>query len=83
MAILGPFDLARYFFPVTPVPVSPIGVLGFLANGWPVLAWEVALLWPIAAGGAVVGAGLAPRRTAAALALCLLALVVAWYVRLR
>ncbi len=83
VAILGPFDLSRYFFGLRPVPVSPIGVLGFLANGWPVLAWELALLWPVGAAGAVVGAGLSPRRTVVGLFLCALALAVAWTVRLR
>jgi inner membrane protein len=83
VAILGPFDLARYFFELRPVPVSPIGVLGFLADGWPVLAWEVALLWPVGAAGVVVGANLTPRRTVLAVALCALALAVAWFVRLR
>lgn len=45
-AILWPFDNGRYFWPVTPVAVSPIGVSNFLsARGARVLLSE--LIWII------------------------------------
>lgn len=44
VAIFGPFDATRYFFPVTPIRVSPIGVSSFFtARGAKVLASEA--LW--------------------------------------
>ncbi|MGE0711371.1 MAG: metal-dependent hydrolase [Planctomycetota bacterium] len=46
IALFAPFSAERLFFPVQPIPVSPIGAVGFLAHGLPVLLWEVALLWP-------------------------------------
>lgn len=45
-AVLWPFDQARYFFPVTPIPVSPIGIAPSLIF---VVAWEFFLIFPIAA----------------------------------
>lgn len=64
VGLFVPFDDARHFWPRQPIPVSPIGLLGFFAWGLPVLAWEVALLWPVAALGAVA-AHPGPRRTRA------------------
>ncbi|MCO5166293.1 MAG: metal-dependent hydrolase [Planctomycetes bacterium] len=72
VGLLVPFSDTRHFWPRQPIPVSPIGLVGFLAHGLPVLAWEVLLLWPAAAVGALLG-GAGPWRTrawgAAALAL--------------
>jgi len=31
IALFAPFDNARYFFPVRPIAVSPIGILGFFS----------------------------------------------------
>lgn len=75
VGLFVPFDAARHFWPVQPIPVSPIGLFGFLAHGLPVLAWEVALLWPVAALGAAV-AHPAPRRTRAVAAIVVLLVAV-------
>jgi inner membrane protein len=47
VALLAPLSWTRLFFPVTPIPVSPIGVDG--TTGY-VLAWEAVLLSPLALG---------------------------------
>lgn len=83
VGLFVPFDAARHFFPVQPIPVSPIGLLAFFAWGLPVLAWELALLWPVAVVGGAVGSS-APWRTRALVAGAgLVAAVVAWTVRLQ
>ncbi|OUR95831.1 hypothetical protein A9Q84_15130 [Halobacteriovorax marinus] len=43
-ALFWPFDHTRYFFPTTPIPVSPIGLSHSLYN---VLAWEFVLVLPL------------------------------------
>lgn len=55
VGLFVPLSDARHFWPRQPVPVSPIGLLGFFAHGLPVLAWELVLLWPAAALGALAG----------------------------
>ena len=46
VAFFAPFDTTRYFFPVRPVLVSPIGVSEFFsAYGIQVLASEAAWIW--------------------------------------
>ena len=46
VAFFSPFDTTRYFFPVRPVLVSPIGVSEFFsAYGVQVLASEAAWIW--------------------------------------
>lgn len=61
VAFFAPFDLTRYFFPVTPIAVSPIGVEAFFsARGISVLANELLWIWLPAAAFAV--ACLAARR---------------------
>jgi inner membrane protein len=46
IALLAPFDNSRYFFPVRPIEVSPIGVRSFLRDGgFGVLASEVPWVW--------------------------------------
>lgn len=46
VALLAPFDNTRYFFPIRPIRVSPIGVLQFFTDrGRAVLASEVAWVW--------------------------------------
>jgi inner membrane protein len=47
VALFAPFAWGRYFFPLRPIPVSAIGVDG--DTGY-VLAWEAALLAPLALG---------------------------------
>jgi inner membrane protein len=46
IALFAPFDNARYFFPVRPIQVSPIGIRGFLrGGGLEVLARELPWVW--------------------------------------
>lgn len=46
VALLAPFDNARYFFPFRPIVVSPIGVHDFLSsNVGPVLGSELQWVW--------------------------------------
>lgn len=46
VAFFSPFDMTRYFFPVRPVVVSPIGVSEFFsAYGVQVLVSEAAWIW--------------------------------------
>ena len=53
VALFAPFAWGRYFFPVRPIPVSAIGVDG--DTGY-VLAWEAALLAPLALGALAANA---------------------------
>jgi inner membrane protein len=47
VAFFAPFDPARYFFPVRPIRVSPIGVGAFLSErGLSVLLSEMLWVWP-------------------------------------
>ncbi len=47
VAFFAPFDAARYFFPVQPILVSPIGLTAFLTwRGLAVLESEMAWVWP-------------------------------------
>jgi len=43
VALFAPFSWTRHFFPITPIPVSAIGVDGSTGG---VLAWEAALFSP-------------------------------------
>ena len=46
IALLSPFDNARYFFPWTPIMVSPVGIRGFLSTwGLSVLKSELFWIW--------------------------------------
>jgi len=45
VAFFAPFDTGRYFFPVTPIPVSPIGAGFFSARGADVFAQELLWIW--------------------------------------
>jgi len=54
VALLAPFAAERYFFPVTPIQVSPIGWGFFSERGLRVLASE--MLWVWAPSLAVLGA---------------------------
>jgi inner membrane protein len=45
VAFFSPFDTSRYFFPVTPISVSPIGVSFFSVRGLSVLLNEILWLW--------------------------------------
>jgi len=60
VALLWPWDAARVFAPVRPIPVAPIGLGVASAWGVRVLTWELALFAPL------VVFGLWPRRRAAA-----------------
>lgn len=51
VAFFSPFDPARHFFPLRPILVSPIGVAAFFSGrGLPVLASEMAWVWPASLG---------------------------------
>jgi len=46
IALLSPFDTNRYFFPWTPIPVSPIGVNAFFSRwGYRIMVSEMIYLW--------------------------------------
>ena len=46
IALLSPFSNRRFFFPWRPIPVSPIGLGGFLSRrGLAILTGELFLLW--------------------------------------
>jgi inner membrane protein len=46
VAFLAPFDQTRYFFPMTPIQVSPLSVAAFLTQrGVSVLASEIGWVW--------------------------------------
>ncbi len=44
VAFFSPFDTTRYFFPVTPIQVSPIGIKNFL-SGWGVRVLLSEMFW--------------------------------------
>jgi inner membrane protein len=44
IALFSPFDNSRYFFPNTPIMVSPIGIQGFLSH-WGLLVIKSEALW--------------------------------------
>ena len=44
IALLSPFDNTRYFFPWTPIIVSPLGMRGLLSN-WGLMVIKCELLW--------------------------------------
>jgi inner membrane protein len=56
VAFFSPFDRTRYFFPWTPIEVSPIGAARFFSQrGLVVLRSELKWIWlPSLAGGAVI-----------------------------
>ncbi len=56
VAFFAPFDRTRYFFPWTPIEVSPIGAARFFtARGLAVLLSEMKWIWlPSLVGGAVI-----------------------------
>jgi inner membrane protein len=49
IAFFAPFSAERYFFPVTPIQVSPIGAAFFSERGLTVMASEVCWVWTPAA----------------------------------
>ena len=62
VAFFAPFDNGRYFFPVTPIKVSPIGLRPFFtARGLSVMRNEMVWIW--APSVAVAGLALALRRS--------------------
>jgi len=44
IALLSPFDDTRYFFPWTPITVSPLGMRGLLSN-WGLMVIKCEFLW--------------------------------------
>ncbi len=67
IALLAPFDNSRYFFPWTPLEVSPIGLQGFLTErGLVTLGSEFAWVWvPIMVSGLVLRRWSVRRRRSA------------------
>jgi len=55
IAFLAPFSDQRFFFPVRPIAVSPIGTAFFSARGWSVLQSEMLWVWLPALVLAAVG----------------------------
>lgn len=45
VAFFAPFDNTRYFFPVTPIAVSPIGAAFFSSRGLRVIGSELLWVW--------------------------------------
>ena len=46
IALLSPFTSERFFFPWTPIPVSPIGLRQFIHyGGLQVIVWEILFIW--------------------------------------
>jgi inner membrane protein len=46
IALLSPFENTRYFFPWTPMVVSPIGIKAFFSKwGWAVMKSELLWVW--------------------------------------
>lgn len=65
IALLSPFDNTRYFFPWTPIQVSPIGLGGFLTRWGAEALWsEVKYVWLPVFAFSLVAYGL--RRTISA-----------------
>jgi inner membrane protein len=60
IALLSPFDATRYFFPWTPIRVSPIGIRAFMsAWGMKVMMNELLWIWlPAVSAAALVKASL-------------------------
>ncbi|MBA3708427.1 MAG: metal-dependent hydrolase [Planctomycetes bacterium] len=67
IAFFSPFDTTRYFFPVQPIHVSPIGVGFFSAAAIPVLLSEALWIWLPCAVVIAASVGM-QRRTAHAAA---------------
>ena len=65
VAFLAPFSNERYFFPWTPILVSPISISGFFdARGLRVLASEMVWIWIPCAALALVSGIVRPRQLA-------------------
>lgn len=46
IGLLSPVDQTRYFAPITPIPVSPLGIRRVLGwRGLQLLIWECVLVW--------------------------------------
>ncbi|HYF37174.1 MAG TPA: metal-dependent hydrolase [Prosthecobacter sp.] len=55
VAFFAPFDAGRYFFPISPIAVSPIGWSRFFSSGgWQVLVSEAVWIWLPSLGFAAV-----------------------------
>jgi len=44
IAVFSPFDNTRYFFPITPIEVSPLSIRGFL-TGWGIRVLMSEFVW--------------------------------------
>jgi inner membrane protein len=63
VAFFAPFDNARYFFPWTPIRVSPIGARFFSARGMATLRSEAVWVWVPSVVMALVGWAATRRRS--------------------
>jgi inner membrane protein len=62
IALLAPFDNTRYFFPVRPIAVSPIGIASFFTSqGFAALRSEIVWIWVPSSVLMALGAGGARR----------------------
>jgi inner membrane protein len=79
-AVLWPFDQARYFFPVTPIPVSPIGIAPSLIF---VIAWEFFLIFPLTAISHTLKGQLGPKTKYIFVSFYSIVLIIAYWIRLK
>jgi membrane-bound metal-dependent hydrolase YbcI (DUF457 family) len=78
IAFFAPFDNTRYFFPIRPIPVSPLDPAAFLHwRGLRVLVWEAGLFWTFAVAAALWDQRELGRKVLAGL--CVLAGLAAWW----
>lgn len=61
VAFFAPFDNTRYFFPWTPIRVSPIGISNFIADGG-LSVFPSEFLWIWLPSGVLAAVALAARR---------------------
>lgn len=77
VAFFAPFVNTRHFFPLRPIPVSPLEPSAFLHwRGLRVLVWETGLFWTFAIAAAVWDRRV--RWRVALAGLCILAGIAAW-----
>ena len=62
IALFAPFSAERYFFPVTPIAVSPIGLRFVSERGLHVMASEFVWVWIPSLAVAAIGLSLRRRR---------------------
>ncbi|MFA5793706.1 MAG: metal-dependent hydrolase [Candidatus Brocadiia bacterium] len=78
-----PFDNSRFFFPIHPIPVSPIGIGTLLHLWWSIecFAAEFLMLWTIGLGVIILARGRFRYRSAVSAILILIG-IVSWISRI-